>query len=300
MGGEKLEPLQQAFDAWVQHGKPTASYVAQAALEVRGVRILQDEITPQSVEILRSFVVDRPPFQRVRLMRAVEREGRVLGWTEFYLLGGEHALAGTVLDIHVEEFGQDFSVPHFIIVPAYVVPIQQGLEDWSDARLADFVVALHARTKQDTDAARKNVAAAFHAEDELVSATVVAQAGQFQIRLGFGLIIWPDLHTTYDYEAQPVAPSLRHHLKGQTVLQPNTPYPAAEPLVAICRDIVAGRISEFAQPAWEPALAEHVPRRLVKIALPSGVLAFSVGLDCAGRTSLGRIIDKLKARTTGR
>lgn len=111
------------------------------------------------------------------------------------------------------------------------------------------------------------------------------------------MVVWPDLHTAYDCEARRVPPSMRPHLSGEAAVEPEVDYPATEPLVALCRDLVQGRILEFSQPAWEGALAEHPPRRLVRMGLPSGVVAFAVGIDCVDRMLLREIVAKLRARS---
>jgi len=294
------DPLRGAFDAWLRSGKPLAWYVAHGDADVRAVRVLADEIAPESVEIARSFLVaDRPPIRRVRLLRAVEPQRRVLGWGQFYLLAGESDLAGRILPVDVNLGDAHFDVPVSLTVPAFVLPIEERLEEWSDAQLTDFLVGLMARWRQDEEADRKSIAPIFHFEDELVSATVVAQkCGRYQLRLSFGLVVWPDLHTDYDFEARPVPPSLRPHLRGDVVVEPHTDYSSAEPLVALCRHLAEGRILEFSQPAWEGALAEHPPRRLVRMTLASGAIAFAVGIDCVDRMPLKEVVAKLQARAT--
>ena len=272
-------------------------YTSHAESEVSGVRLLAEEVTPTMVDLARSFLVPRPSiFKRIRLLKIREVTGRVRGWKQCYLLGGETGLAGERIPIPAD-LGLSsgaWTAEQTIVVHAYLIPPPEQLDEWTDGELCDLFLSLAAKSSRDDDNIRRNARPLFHHEDEVLSATVVEHEGKFCLYLGFDLVIRPQSDTYYCFEAMPVPPPLRHHVAEEAVIEPSTWYETPERLVAIAKDLAEGRIAEYTREPWEePHSMDHFPRRLFRTVLPSGVLAFGTIIDCADRPPLATLLEKL-------
>lgn len=271
-------------------------YTSHGESEVSGVRLLEDEITPTTVDLVRSFLVTRPSiFKRIRLLKVREVTGRVRGWKQFYLLGGETALAGETIPIPAELrlSSKAWGAERTLVVHAYLIPPPELLEEWTDGELCDLFLSLAAKSSRDDEMVRRKTRPLFHHEDEALSVTVVEHEGKYCLYLAFDLVIRPP-DTYYCFEAMSVPPSLRHHLAGEIVTEPSTWYDTSEQLVEIGKDLVEERITEFSKDPWEePPSLDHFPRRLFRMVLRSGVLAFGVIPDCSDRPPLVTLLERL-------
>jgi hypothetical protein len=300
-----MNRVQVAFDACLSQGLPKARWTAVEGERLRDFRILEDEIAPQTVEVLKDFEIV-PPVERVgriRLVEAVEESGRVLGWKRFCLIGGElpteHDLPTELPGFKV--MGPDgkprsMGISHAVTANAFVLPIALDLGEWGNDDLQELYLMLWDECVTRAQTARKNVEPVFHHEDENFTASVVRTPEGVQLKLSFCMQLSASNDTYYVYETGRTPPKLRAKLT-EDAFEVGLAYPEEKDLVAFCEDLKAGRIESAESLDWErydPARMEG-PRRLMVIRCPSATVAFGVSIDFAGSPRLEDTFAKMKA-----
>lgn len=274
--------IARAFDGWVDGGRRMARWTADGPNELLGVVLLPEETPLPDAEMVRSFVVKRPLiFRRLRLLR--------VGPTPFagYLLGGETCLAGEIRQV------LGMNVLESAGALACVLPPLEELETCTEDELIDLYLALQHRMQRDHNTP---IPAAYHHRDDDLLACVLRRPEGHVLHLEFDFVTWRDGHMSYRIASERVPPALRDRLTEPEAVEAETPHASAERLVAICGDLAAGRIDEFAEPAWEGYRPEGISRKLVRIATPSGVLVFGAPIDMVDGRKLRDIVAALKGR----